>query len=73
MLRADIGLSRQRKQVGIYRGLVLGYPAKPAAFAGKKRLDKMSARGGCYRKFHRLVESVNIGLYRQVGGGRLTS
>jgi hypothetical protein len=45
-LRADIGIYGQRRQPGIYCGLVSGYPARLAGYADEKRLDKVGMRGG---------------------------
>jgi len=70
-LRADIGIYRQQDSREIYRGLISGYTAKLAAFAREESLDKMSVTSGYYGKFHRLVESVNIVIYGQRGGGIL--
>ena len=72
-LRADIGISRYERQVVISRGLVSGYTAKLAAFAGKGRLDKMNETRGYCGKFYWLVGTVAIGIYCLLGGSKLTS
>jgi hypothetical protein len=62
-LRAGIGIYRQQDSREIYRGLVSGYTATLAAFARQEILDKVSVTRGYYGEFHRLVESVSIGIY----------
>lgn len=73
MQRADIGLYRHRRQLEIYCGLISGYTAKSAGFAGKKRLDKMNAISGYYGVFSWLLKVVETEIYRQWGGSILSS
>jgi hypothetical protein len=46
----------------ICRGLISGYTAELAAFAGKQRLNKMNETSGYYEEFYQLVENVIIGI-----------
>ena len=71
-LRADIGIYRRKDSREIYCGLISGYTAKLATFAREESLDKMTVTSGYHGEFHRLVESVNIGIYSQRTGGLLT-
>ena len=62
-----------RVMTGIYRGLILGYPAKLAAFVGEKRLDKIEVTSGYYWRFCGFLVQPFGEIYCRIGGGILTS
>src|SRR5262245_29941341 len=73
LLRADIGIYRHRRPVGIYCGLVSGYTAQLAAFGKEASLDRIGLIGEYCAGFCHFRRSPCGEIYSRTSGRILSS